>query len=147
MQPSSDRYSSEILPDRGLRLVVLVSGLAFALLGAGVFVTLPLPIGVRVLAAAIWLCGSVASCARLGRRYRGIAGYRVYPDGSAEIVRADGRRVAGQLTPGTFLLPGLAWLRVTATGGEAVAELVAGNPRTSQHWRRFQVICRHLAAC
>ncbi len=126
---------------------MLGSGVAFALLGAGVFATLPLPIGLRLLAAAIWLIGSVASCVRLGRRYRGIAGYRVYQDGTAEIVRADGRRVAGRLIAGTFLLPGLAWLRVGVAGSGPVAELVAGNLRTSQQWRRFQVICRHLAAC
>ena len=148
MQPSSDRYSSEILPDRRLRRAVLGSGAAFALLGAGVLATLPLPIGMRLPAAALWLCVSVAGLARLRGEYRATAGYRFYADGSAEIVRVDGRRVAGRLEPGTFLLPRLAWLRVSAPGGSgAVGELVAGDPRTSQQWRRFQVICRHLAAC
>ncbi len=126
---------------------MLGSGLAFALLGAGVLATLPLPIGVRLPFAAAWLLCSIASSARLMKRYRGISGYRIYADGSAEIVRADGRRAIGRLVPGTFLLPRLAWLRVRVAGDGAVGELIAGDSRTSQQWRRFQVICRHLSAC
>lgn len=147
MQPSSDRYSSEITPEPGLRGVVLGSGLVFALLGAGVLATLPGPLAVRALAAVLWLCGSLASVRRLLLTYRGIAGFRLYSDGSAELIRPDGRRIIGQLAPGTFVLRRLAWLRVSVPGRGPVGELVAGDPRTSQQWRRFQVICRHVAAC
>ena len=147
MQPSSDRYSSEILPEPGLRHVVLGSGLAFALLGAGVLATLPVPMAVRALAAVLWLCGSLANVWRILSTYRGIAGFRLYSDGSAELIRPDGRRVVGQLAPGTFVLRRLAWFRVSVPGRGTVAELVAGDPRSSQQWRRFQVICRHVAAC
>ena len=147
MQPSSVRYSSEILPERKLRRIVLGSGAVLALLGAGVLATLPLPIAVTIPAAALCLGVSAAHCLRLHLRYRRIAAYRLYADGSAEIVRTDGRRLIGRLAPGTFLLPKLAWLRIRAPGGGDVAELVAGDARRSQQWRRFQVICRHVAAC
>ena len=126
---------------------MLGSGLLFALAGAGVFLTLPLPIVVTVPAAILWLCVSVASCIGLRRKYGRIAGYRLYADGSAEIVRADGRRIVGRIAPGTFLLPRLAWLRVSTPGSGRVAELISGDARAGQQWRRFQVICRHLAAC
>ncbi len=126
---------------------MLGSGLAFALAGTVILATLPLPIGASAAAAVLWLSGSLTNAERLRRRYRGIRGYRLYADGSVDIVRADGRRVVGRLAPGTFLLPRLAWLRVTPPEGGPVAELVAGDPRTSQHWRRFQVICRHVSAC
>ena len=147
MQTSSARYSSEILPERRHRRAVLASGVRLAALGAAVLVTMPIPIWIRSAAAALWLGYSGVSGLRLAKTYRSVAGYRIFADGSAEVVRTDGRRVVARLAAGTVLLPRFAWLRLSAPELGPLAELVAGDPRSSQQWRRFQVICRHVAAC
>ena len=147
MQPSSARYSSEILPERRLRLIVVGSGLALSLLGAAVLAAMPLNLWLKLAGIAGWLAYSVWSGLKILGRYRSVVRYRIFADGTVELVRADGHIVSGRLGPGTVLLPRLAWLRVSLPAGGAMAELLAGDPRTSQQWRRFQVICRHVAAC
>ncbi len=126
---------------------MLGSGFVLTMLGAAVIAVMPVPIWLRTMILSLWLVWSAAAGARLVRRYREITGYRIYADGTAEIIHADGRRVVAQLAAGTVLLPRLAWLRLRGPGGGRLSELVSGDPRASQQWRRFQVICRHVAAC
>ena len=127
--------------------MVLVSGLTFALLGLAVILLAALPGWPGWLGAVIWLAFSVIGGLRLSRRYRRVVSYRLYADGSVEFSNRDGSRSVGRLAPGTVLLPRLAWLRLRGPNRAIWGELVAGDSRTDEQWRRFQVICRHVAAC
>ncbi len=125
----------------------MASGFSLSVLGVGVLATMPVPVWIKGITVALWIGYAAASSVTLARRYREVAGYRIFADGSAEIVRHDGRRVVAQLAAGTVILPRFAWLRLKGPAGGPLSELVAGDSRSSQQWRRFQVICRHVAAC
>ncbi len=71
---------------------------------------------------------------------------RVAADGSIEIEGLDGRRRAATLNNGSFAVQRFAWLSVSLPNGTSYAELVRGDARESQEWRRFQVIWRHIGA-
>ena len=62
------------------------------------------------------------------------------------------RRVVGgewrtaSLLSGSLVLPGVAWLRISVGTGPAYGELLTGNPRKNEDWRRLLVIWRHIGA-
>lgn len=125
----------------------MLSALAFALLGLVIILTMPLPAWSRSVAVFIWLGYSTLGGLTLSRHYQRIVGYRLYADGSIDLTHRDGSHSTGRLAAGTVLLPRLGWLRVRGSGRSAWGELVVGDCRTSEQWRRFQVICRHVVAC
>ena len=144
---SSSEFSAELRPDRRLRALVLATGAMLALVGAAALATLPWPGTARLLAGGLWVLGAGAELLRLGRVYRRFTAYRVYENGQVALLAAHGVRRTGVLAPGSVVSGRIAWLRIRAGGGPAWAELLAGERRESQQWRRFHVIFRHLDPC
>ncbi len=144
---SSATFSSEIRPDPILRGIVLGSGLVFAILGAITIALMPLSLALRTPAIVAWMALAVFEWRLARNAYRNSRCYRLYADGSIDIITADGGRRAAVYAAGSVILPGAAWLKVRAVDGRSWGELIAGNTRESKDWRRFQVICRHVAAC
>lgn len=144
---SSAEYSASIKPDHRLRYLVLGSGALLAAIGVPVILLMPLAAHWRVLLLAAWLLMLAAELALTWRAYRDSRGYRLYCDGSIDIMRPDRGRRAAVYAAGSVIGTRLAWLRVRATDGTSWGELIAGNPRKNKEWRRFQVICRLVGAC
>ncbi len=144
---SSAIFSSRIRPEAGLRAVVLGSGLAFALVGVAIIAYLPLALQWRAAGAAAWLSASAFEWILVARAYRDSRSYTVFADGSIDIESAGGARMAAVFAAGSVVLPGIAWLRLRAADGRQWGELIRGNSGEDEDWRRFQVICRHVAAC
>lgn len=115
--------------------------------GGITLLALPLPWPVRLgLTVSWWVAGGVDAW-RHRSRYRRVAGYRLYGDGSIDIEAPDGARTSGEIAAGTVSLAGHAWLRCRASDGGLFAEFLARNGQERDEWRRFRVICRHVRAC
>ena len=108
---------------------------------------LPLARWIIVSGSGLWIFWVGRELASLRRVYGRFTGYRVWPDGEIEVLADTGAGLNARVAPGTLVTRYWAWLRVDAGDGRCWGELVAGNARESQQWRRFQVIFRHLNAC
>ncbi len=121
---------------------------AAVMLGGGllVIVTLPLAPAWRWACAAAWLAASVLRLARLLWGFARCDRIRLVADGSLAVTRVRGPAVPARLLPGSVVLSSLAWLRIGFDDGGDSVELLAGDARKSDAWRRLQVIWRHLGA-
>ena len=94
-----------------------------------------------------WAVLVVVHLVRQRRRSTAIEAYRLYPDGSVDLLDRAGSAGAGRLLPGSVLYERIGWLRFEAAGKDGSwAELIVGNARKSDEWRRLQVIFRHRTA-
>jgi len=143
---SSSTYSTHIAADDRLRGVVLLVGLALALLGAIMIAWLPVSVVGRILGLVGWFSWSGRELLTYWRVYGRWSGLSVAADGTIE-VQGGGCRSAARVLPGSLVLADVAWLRIRADNGDQWGELIAGNHQESEEWRRFQVIFRHLNAC
>ena len=143
---SSSTYSAAIAADDRLRGLVMLVGLACALLGAAMIAWLPTSVTSRALGSIGWFFWSGRELLTYWRVYGRWSGLRVAADGTID-VQGGGRHVAARVLPGSVVLANVAWLRIQADNGDQWGELMAGNHRESEEWRRFQVIFRHLNAC
>ncbi len=143
---SSNAYFAELHPEPRLRAIVLLSGLIACL--AGFLVVLLMPLG--ALHRVLIVCGWAFFCGRdMARTWRGYAlggALRISGDACIEVRMAGGEWRAAALLPGSLVLPGVAWLRISVAGGGAYGELLTGNPRKNKDWRRLLVIWRHIGA-
>ena len=143
---SSTAFSADLHPEPGLRGLVLASGLLLAALGVLLAVHVEVGTSARAVLALVWLCTVGRELWCLLRAFKRVGKLRLYPGGRVEIQRRDGGAQAARLAAGSIVLPGLAWLRVRTGDGLRFAELLQGNSRESEEWRRFQVIWRHIGA-
>lgn len=147
MASLSSRYCARIRADAAARRCVLASAVMLASAGSLLLLQLPVAWPLRMLAGfACWTLSGLELW-RTWRRYRSVAAFRLHADGSVDIEAPDGRCRAGEIAPGTVSLTNLAWFRCRGANGRAYAELIVRNTQERDDWRRFQVICRHVAAC
>lgn len=141
---SSNSYWSCLTPDPDLRLVVDVA--AQLLIAASIALVLTMSLGVLPRFGAALACLGLGrfELLRLRRGFRCCREIRLASDGSALLRDEDGRWVVASLRSGSLVLPRLAWLRLRTVSGVLVTELVCGDSRTGQDWRRLQVIWRHI---
>jgi len=99
---------------------------------------------VRLLAAGAWLPIGLLELCRFVQGYRSCERLRVFADGSAATADATGAWRKAKLRPGSVVLDRVAWLRIDAGQGGRFTELLVGNSRKNNEWRRLQVIWRHL---
>lgn len=140
-------YTASLRADRGLRRLVLGSGLVFFVAGLVILAALPVAAPGSALLALAWCALSTAELAILKRAYRDCVALTLHADGSVEVERTDGGRREGRLLPGSVVLRDWAWLRVEVPGRWGWAEPFGVRAQDREQWRRFQVICRHLTAC
>ena len=143
---SSSTYSAEIFPHKRLRHIVLLSGVVMSLIGGVVILALPISVAGRVLALAGWFFWTGRELLTYWRAYARWFAYRLSADGETRVF-GQGENCTAKLLPGSIVLAEVAWLRLQAENGDKWGELVAGNHRESEEWRRFQVIFRHLNTC
>ena len=146
MHVGSTSYSAEIAPDPRLRRIVLVSGAALWLAGLGFVPLLPVSVTLKTFLAATWVGLCSYQWQAMWRGYTRSGCLRIAADGHVERQRADGAWEPARLCAGSVVLPRLAWLRIEPRGMPAYAELVSGEIRVSDDWRRLQVIWRHIGA-
>ncbi len=139
-------YSAELHPEPRLRRLVQGSGLLLFLLGLLLTVQLPVAAGYKSLVAVFWLALSVYEWLSNRLAYARSGILRIDAEGRIERRNGAGAWQVHGLRSGSVVLPRLAWLRLTADDGLRYAELLCGDARESNDWRRFQVIWRHVGA-
>lgn len=135
------------MPERPLRCLVLGVGAVLGLTGAAMILTQTLPAPLRAALGLAWLAIAAGELWRTASAYRSSRAYRLHADGSIDILGPGGSRRAAVFASGSVVLPRLAWVSIRPASGRPWGELVRGDPRKNEEWRRLQVICRQLAAC
>lgn len=143
---SSRSYSACLTPDPWLRIVVLTSGRLLWAAGVVVVLLLPLPAAVRITGVVCW-CGFVhREIGGLQRGFRCCRMLRLHADGSLTVATNNDDWVAATLESGSVVIANFAWLRFVSDTGMHYQELLYGDARRSNEWRRLQVIWRHVGA-
>ena len=143
---SSSIYSAEIRPHKRLRRIVLLSGLILSLIGVIVIVLLPISLAGRAVMVAGWFFWTGRELLTYWQVYGRWIGYSLSAEGEVQVLGRS-ENCSANVIPGSIVLAEVAWLRLQAENGDKWGELLAGNHRKSEEWRRFQVIFRHLNTC
>ena len=147
---SSNAYYAEVFPDPFLRRIVLASSVVLAIAGVPMIVILPIAPFARVVAVLLWLASTAWEITRLRRAWNICHGLRFSADGAVSISLPGQAWHPARLISGGILLRKTGWIRLEVAlpdGRKAVfGELLRGDCRESDDWRRLQVIWRHIGA-
>ena len=147
---SSNAYYAEVLPDPFLRRIVLATGVVLALAGIPLIVVLPIAPSLRIAAVVFWLGTTAWEIAGMRRAWNVCHGMRFFTDGAVAVCSPGREWRPGQLVSGGILLRKMGWIRLKVAlpdGRKTVlGELLRGNCRESDDWRRLHVIWRHIGA-
>lgn len=143
---SSNAYSSCLKPDPWLRIAVVISAQMLIFAGLVLILTLSLNAAVRGIACVLWAVYGRFELLRLRRGYESCHEIRLLAGGDALVLTGTGQWLPGVLLSGSVLLRNFAWLRLRIADGSEVVELLRGDGRQCQDWRRLQVIWRHIGA-
>ena len=141
---SSTPYSTELNPDPRLRQFVLVSSALLHATGVAVIALLPVPAHWRWLGAALWAVAGLREIHSVACGFRQCRRIRIDSSGATELLREQGEWTAAEIQTGSVVLNRFAWLRLRLADGSRCVELLQGNTRDNEAWRRFQLIWRHL---
>ncbi len=143
---SSNSYSTCLTPDPWLRIVVLTSGRLLVAVGIVLILTLDLAAAIRAVTGLVWVAGGRHELVRIERRFESLIAVRLSSGGEIAVLNNDQEWLPVTLQTGSVVLRSIAWLRLRAANGDNFVELLRGNARQSQDWRRLQVIWRHIGA-
>ena len=143
---SSSSYSTRLTPDPWLRIAVLTSGRL--LVAVGIVLILTLDLDAKIRAASCFVCVVAArhELLRIERGFESLTAIRLSSAGEIAVLNNDQEWLPVTLQTGSVVLRNFAWLRLQAANGDNFVELLRGNARQSQEWRRLQVIWRHIGA-
>lgn len=116
------------------------------LLGAVLIAGLPVLPGLKLLVAGLWLVQSLLEIAGQLRGMSRIDRIRMTSAGSIEGLSGNGTKEPLTLLSGSVVLSSVAWLRLEFGDGLQYGELLAGNSRLDEQWRRLQLIWRQQPA-
>lgn len=143
---SSHTYSTDLTPDSALRQIIVIVGLAVTVLGIVMIALLPVATPWRALGGVVWLTISTRDLFVIKKGHKRCQRLRIVHDGSIEVLAPDGCWFPATLLAGSVVLSRVAWLRFECDDGQRCAELMRGKCLRNKHWRRLQVIWRHLGA-
>ena len=143
---SSNTYSAQLRPDAWLRLFVITCGRLLAAAGLVLILILPLGAGLRFAGCLIWLAWSWQELRRYHQGYATYYGIRIRVGAGVNLLNSDQEWVPARLLTGSVLLQRIGWLHLKTADGKQFAELICGDCRESDEWRRLQVIWRHIGA-
>ena len=115
-------------------------------IGLALIVTLELNAALRAAACLVWFAMGRVELERIERGFESCTAIRLSPDGEVAICNNEQEWRPGTLQTGSVVLRNVAWLRLRTADGTKFVELLRGNSRQSQEWRRLQVIWRHIGA-
>ncbi len=143
---SSTTYSAELRADAWLRLIVISCGRLLAAAGLILILMLPVAAGLRFVGCLIWLAWSWLELRRYHQGYATYRRIRIRVGADLQLLNGEHEWVAARLLTGSVLLQRIGWLYLETADGRRFAELVRGDCRESDDWRRLQVIWRHIGA-
>jgi len=143
---SSNSYSASLTPDPWLRIVVLTSGRLLIAAGLALLLILAIDVVLRAAGCLVWVAIGRFELRRLTQGFEACRVIRIDSSGEITILDNDDKWVPATLLTGSVLLRKLGWMRLQDQSGQIFLELIRGDARQSQDWRRLQVIWRHIGA-
>ena len=140
--PSSHKFEVTLVADpQAHERVMLFAALVLA---GGMAVILHTPIAApwRALLAAAWLAVQLREMWLFAQASVRLKNLRFRSAGDIAGCDRRGHWFALQLQPGTFVLPGVVWLRLQAENGRQLSTLMLASRTPSDAWRRLQVMLR-----
>ena len=125
---------------------MLASGLLLFLAGASAIGMLDIAASGRAILATAWMVVFARQWVSIRCAYCRNGILSVKPGGEFRCRRRDGSWESVEILPGSIVTSRWAWLRLRAAHSPDYAELLRGESRQSEDWRRFQVIWRHIGA-
>ena len=143
---SSNSYSTCLTPDPWLRIGILTSGRLLVAVGLVLVLTFELDAAMRAVICLVWVAGGRYELVQIERGFESLTAIRLSSGGEIAILNNDQEWLPVTLQTGSVVLRNIAWLRLRAANGDNFVELLRGDARQSQDWRRLQVIWRHIGA-
>ena len=143
---SSSLYSTCLTPDPWLRIAVLTSGRLLVAAGLVLILTLDLDAEIRATSCLVWVVAARHELLQIERGFESLTAIRLSSGGAIAVRNDDQEWLPVTLRTGSIVLRNFAWLRLQAANGDNFVELLRGNARQNQDWRRLQVIWRHIGA-
>ena len=143
---SSNSYSTCLVPDPWLRIAVLTSGRLLLAAGLVLILTLDRGVAIRAAACLAWCLVGRCELARIEHGFESCLAIRLSSEGEIAVLNNDQEWLPGTLQSWSVVLRNFAWLRLRTAAGDNLVELLRGEARQSQNWRRLQVIWRHIGA-
>lgn len=142
---SSAGFETEVVPRKLARLCLLSAACGATAAGAIIILTLPVVPGLKAVFGVLWLLSGAAEVRALRRGMSRIERICIRSDGSIDAFDRRRTQYPLRLLPGSVLLDRVGWLRLRFADGLRYGELVTGNAREDQEWRRLLIIWRHQA--
>jgi hypothetical protein len=127
-----------------LRRLLACACLLSYLLGMLMIFSLPIGQIISALGAALWTLLAVTEWLLISSAHKRTQRIRIHCDGAAELLDQHGEWQAATICRECIVLSTLAWLKLKPQRGGRYFELVRGDRRKNEQWRRLQVIWRHL---
>ena len=141
---SSTPFSTELDTDPRLRRIVLASGALLTVAGIFVIGTLPVASFWRWLAGGAWCLSGLREILAIADGYRRYGRIRIDSAGAVALQGRGGDWTSAEVRAGSVVLQRLAWLRLRLPDGSGCGELLRAGTFEIEHWRRFQLVWRHL---
>ena len=125
---------------------MLTSGRFLIAAGLVLILTLDLDAALRAASCFVWFVVGRSEIDRIERGFEFCNAVRLSSDGEIAVLNNDQEWLPVTLQTGSIVLRNYAWLRLQAANGDNFVELMRGNARQSEEWRRLQVIWRHIGA-
>ena len=129
-----------------MRITVLTSGRLLIAAGLVLILTLNLDTAIRAASCFVWFVAGWYEIVRIERGFEFCHAVRLSSDGDIAVLNNDHEWLPVTLQTGSIVLRNYAWLRFQTANGDNFVELLRGNARQSEEWRRLQVIWRHIGA-
>ena len=122
----------------------VASGALLTAAGIPVIGTLPVAPVWRWLAAGAWCLNGLREILGIASGYRRYGRIRIDSEGAIALQAPGGNWMAAEVRDGSVVLQRYAWLRFRLPDGSGCGELLRGDSLENEHWRRFQLVWRHL---
>lgn len=139
---SSARFETVLVPASRVRRAMLAISAGCTASGAFLILDLPLRPELKLVMFCLWL---YRGATELRYRLRGMSRLkriRMDPSGRVTAVCPAGTREPLELLSGSVVLSRVAWLRFRFPDGLQYGEMLFGNARRHEEWRRLQLIWR-----
>ena len=127
-------------------MVVAISGRLLIAAGLALILVLAIDVMLRAAGCLVWVLVGRWELRQLEQGFDACKAIRIDSSGDAMILNSEENWVPARLLTGSVLLRRLAWIRLQDQSGRIFLELISGDARQSQDWRRLQVIWRHIGA-
>lgn len=143
---SSREFAAVLIPAAPLRKLLLGFSACATLAGIVLIAGMPLRPSLKAITGLLWLCRGYSEMASLVRGQSRASRLR-FSSGGAVHALSPGRRARSlRVLSGSVVLSRVGWLRLCFGDGLRYGELIAGNPRRNDDWRRLQVLWRQQGA-